>query len=104
MTMTHVLIPDLVQLSPTDPVCFAADTSATTAEDPEIGSGGGWDAQITTGDGKEPGTVIDRAQFDSMDEAKRWTATATLYWQAHAPDGWWVTGGITATADQEYLG
>jgi hypothetical protein len=104
MTMTHVLIPDLVQLSPDDRVCSVAVASASTAEDSQIGSDGGWDARITTGDGKDPGTVIDRAQFDRMDEAKRWTATATLYWQVHAPDGWWVTGGITARADQEYLG
>jgi hypothetical protein len=54
-----------------------------------------WRARIITGDDDNPGTVIDAAQFDTLANAKRWTAAAILHWHAYAPDGWWVTGRIT---------
>jgi len=116
MTTTRVLITDLAGPSPgaaprhLEPdtsvgrASLATVTSAATAHQPDLRSGDGWDARITTGEEKHPGAVIDCAQFDSLAEAKRWTIAAILYWQAHAPDGWWVTGGITARADPQPAG
>jgi hypothetical protein len=80
------------------------DATPTIAEDrvapgrddsPEVGRQT-WRARIATGDGDNPGTVIDAAQFDTLAHARRWTAAAILRWHAYAPDGWWVTGRITA--------
>jgi hypothetical protein len=117
MTTTRVLITDLAGQPPGPaPNHCEPDASvgrgrlptvrsAPAVRKPDVHSArGGWDARITTGEQRRPGTVIDCAQFGSMDEAKQWTAAAVLYWQAHAPDGWWVTGGITARADPQRAG
>jgi hypothetical protein len=116
MTTTRVLITDLAG-QPSGPAPnhrergasvgrgrLSTVTSAPVVPRPDIHAACGWDARITTGEHRRPDTVIDCAQFGSMDEAKRWTAAAVLYWQAHAPDGWWVTGGITARADPQRAG
>jgi hypothetical protein len=70
--------------------------SASAGPGPEIEPACGWHARIRAGGDNQPGSVVDRAHFDSLAEARRWTLESVLYWQARASDGWLVTGGITA--------
>ena len=107
-TSSHLLIADAAHPAgdtirnnsgPAEPLSAAAEP---TVKRPVTATGSvprgdcDCDVHIIAGSADQPASVLDRARFHSVAEARRWTALAILYWQADAPQGSWVTGQITA--------
>ena len=110
-TSSYLLLPDRPQTSPTHAPDFGCDrpfgvtdpttvTTSVSATDRGTSIHGGWQVRITAADDQHPDTVIDRASFDTFAEARQWTTATILYRQAYAPDGWRVSGRITASGNQ----